>query len=891
MSHPDAGLMVGFHQDGDMGKIGVVEDHPIGWYAALGGVGFWANAAVAGAPSPAGVVDFLILASIDPIAAIDYLFYLGDGTGDESYYLSIDAAGTVGLISRTGLVQKQTVRSATGGYDDGVVRLYHFHVGTGVGTSAIVVNGVDDTGVPTADIAWSGPTGISSIAVGATGAGTGPLLGNIHRAAVHFGAVDPAQAWALVNRSWAPLGLDHVWYLGDGHRDSASTIYDEGVAAAKWDLTAVGTPTLTYGRTIVWRGQAASLDGVNDNATTAFPYTPGTDFTVACRFKQNVAGNDIIWSWDDGTSDNRFKVAVIGGDLVVGVNVGGVVEVINQGTATIGVGSWHLATFRYVAATKTASLWLDNALSYSGAHATPMPALPAFSLGVAAAPLDGVIGDTILCLGDETANIAAWVANPGSPLSALASNVVAEYNRGGEVYDAAGGTVLTNRVGTQVVSLDGVNDYARLVPFTPFAPAGQDFTIAARFRQDVAGTHVIWSWNDGTIANRIQVYISGGNLVTVVQIGGVQEAIGGAAALTVGTWCLATLRYVASTRQVSLWLDTTLSFQAVHANPLPAPTLFDVGNVLVGMGGGAMFDGAIGDFVLCLGDESGNIAAWVADTSSPLSDLASNVIAEYNRGGEVYDAVGGTTLTNRVGTQVVSLDGVNDNATTAFPYTPGTDFTVACRFRQDVAGNDVVWSLNDGTTTNYMHFYFLAGKLATVVTIGGSVKLNAGNAAITVGTWHLATFRYIAATRQVSLWLDNTLSYQGTHATTLPAFSVMDMGHVAGAADFDGVIGDTILCLGDETANIAAWVANPGSPLSALASNVVVEYNRGGEVYDAVGGTAVVNRANPGTYNLTIANGGVVDINGNMAIANGGVVDINGNMAIANGGYVMQTHP
>uniref|UniRef100_A0A6M3J5W4 Lectin/glucanase superfamily protein n=1 Tax=viral metagenome TaxID=1070528 RepID=A0A6M3J5W4_9ZZZZ len=240
---------------GWLGEPGISPAIPRNWYSAGdGATDYWAKTGITDIASPSGLpVDILVLASVSPIAASDFVFSLSDGAANtESVYVYSSAAGAISVVGRTGGVTKISV-STGDGYDDGVVRLYHFRVDT-LATSRIYVNGAS-VGVNGTSLAWGGPTGLDQVIVGAGYDGSTPLLGNIHRAAVHKGAVDPQLAWALVNRSWASLKLDHVWYFGDRipgtPKDTATTAYDSGVAATRWNLTAAGTPTLTYGTTIL----------------------------------------------------------------------------------------------------------------------------------------------------------------------------------------------------------------------------------------------------------------------------------------------------------------------------------------------------------------------------------------------------------------------------------------------------------------------------------------------------------------------------------------------------------------------------------------------------------------------------------------------------------------
>lgn len=159
----------------------------------------------------------------------------------------VGAVGRILLYGGISGIKQQIQLTAPNALTPGVPYLLHGHVASGA-DSKIYVNGVEASAVTTG-VAWAG-TPVSRVSIGQRYDGLYPGNSTVYRAAFHTGTVDPALVYALRNKSWDALALDHLWEMGDSHGDSALVVRDVG-AVGGWDLSPAGAPTLTYGQVIL----------------------------------------------------------------------------------------------------------------------------------------------------------------------------------------------------------------------------------------------------------------------------------------------------------------------------------------------------------------------------------------------------------------------------------------------------------------------------------------------------------------------------------------------------------------------------------------------------------------------------------------------------------------
>ena len=169
---------------------------------------------------------------------------LSDGVPNDRFYLFINqTTGTlIGRVRRSGA--NVVIVNSSAPLVAGALSFVAVSWASGAGNpSRLWINGVDVTTHAAASV-YTAPV-VDEVTIGANAGGT-VFLGKIYRTMLGAGPCTQADVdFVMGLHDWRLRRSEHLWLHGDGPRDTADFIGDEGVVGG-WDAVKAGAPSLVY---------------------------------------------------------------------------------------------------------------------------------------------------------------------------------------------------------------------------------------------------------------------------------------------------------------------------------------------------------------------------------------------------------------------------------------------------------------------------------------------------------------------------------------------------------------------------------------------------------------------------------------------------------------------
>ncbi|MGD2215154.1 MAG: DUF2313 domain-containing protein [Gemmatimonadales bacterium] len=202
----------------------------------------------------------------------------------------------------------------------------------------------------------------------------------------------------------------------------------------------------------------------------------------------------------------------------------------------------------------------------------------------------------------------------------------AEHVWNGQLLDALGGPVVTDRVGSvdwtlagadvvrdpddwrrQLTWFDGLADSAS----APYVLPSGDWTIALWVHNDLGSGNGYYLEFWLNTSNRLVIHRFGGVLTATQVVGGVIEVNLIGAPLADDMWQLVVLRHETALKRLTLYQDGGQTAQGVYITLLPTTTQLTVGRYTAG--GGLFHGGHLGQVGIFAGDLTARMSAWIAE--------------------------------------------------------------------------------------------------------------------------------------------------------------------------------------------------------------------------------------------------------------------------------------